>query len=123
MAESPEEGALVTTGTHKPVHLQSWRLAIIIGSLCLDIFLLGLDQNIIGVAIPRITTEFRALNDIAWYGSAYLLTITAFQPFFGTLYKHSNAKIVYLVSLLIFEGRGPRRSTHLIRNFHVDQHN
>ncbi|KAI1363649.1 MFS general substrate transporter [Xylaria arbuscula] len=93
---------LVVSST-KPVHLQSWRLAVVIGSLCLGIFLLGLDQNIIGVAIPRITTEFRALDDIAWYGSAYLLTITAFQPFFGNLYKYFNAKVVYVVSLLIFE--------------------
>ncbi|KAK5630874.1 hypothetical protein RRF57_006589 [Xylaria bambusicola] len=94
---------LVVSSNTKPVHLQSWRLAVVIGSLCLGIFLLGLDQNIIGVAIPRITTEFRALDDVAWYGSAYLLTITAFQPFFGNLYKHFNAKIVYVVSLLIFE--------------------
>ncbi|KAI0017069.1 MFS general substrate transporter [Xylariomycetidae sp. FL0641] len=72
-------------------------------SLCLGIFILGLDMNIIGVAIPRITTDFRSLDDIAWYGSAYLLTITAFQPFFGTLYKYFNAKLVYLVSLLVFE--------------------
>ncbi|KAI1130117.1 MFS general substrate transporter [Nemania abortiva] len=83
--------------------LESWRLAIVISSLCLGIFLLGLDQNIIGVAIPRITTEFRSLDDIAWYGSAYLLTITAFQPFFGNLYKYFNAKLVYLVSLILFE--------------------
>ncbi|KAI0395153.1 MFS general substrate transporter [Xylariaceae sp. FL0594] len=55
----------------------AWRLGIVITSLCLGIFLLGLDQNIIGVAIPRITTDFKSLGDIAWYGSAYLLTITA----------------------------------------------
>ncbi|KAI0514350.1 MFS general substrate transporter [Xylaria bambusicola] len=98
-----QQDTLVASRDTKPVHLQSWRLAVVIGSLCLGIFLLGLDQNIIGVAIPRITTEFRALDDIAWYGSAYLLTITAFQPFFGNLYKHFNAKVVYVVSLLIFE--------------------
>ncbi|KAJ3578732.1 hypothetical protein NPX13_g1830 [Xylaria arbuscula] len=101
MGETPSD-TLVVSST-KPVYLQSWRLAVVIGSLCLGIFLLGLDQNIIGVAIPRITTEFRALDDIAWYASAYLLTITAFQPFFGNLYKYFNAKVVYVVSLLIFE--------------------
>ncbi|KAI5861439.1 major facilitator superfamily domain-containing protein [Durotheca rogersii] len=84
-------------------HLSSWRLTIVIGSLCLGIFLFGLDVNIIGVAIPPITTEFRSLPDVAWYGSAYLLTLTAFQPFFGNLYKFFNAKVVYLSSLVIFE--------------------
>jgi hypothetical protein len=26
------------------------------------------------VAIPRITDQFHNLNDVGWYGSAYLLT-------------------------------------------------
>jgi hypothetical protein len=85
-------------------HLQSWRLAIVIGTLCLGAFLYGLDANIIGTAIPRITTDFKSLPAVAWYGSSYLLTVTAFQPFFGNLYKFFNAKLVYLASLLIFEG-------------------
>lgn len=87
-------------------YLGSWRLSAVIGSLCLGIFLFGLDINIIGVAIPRITTEFSSLADVAWYGSAYMLTLTAFQPLFGNLYKYFNAKVVYLVSLAIFEGEG-----------------
>ncbi|KAK7908715.1 major facilitator superfamily domain-containing protein [Apiospora marii] len=102
------EDAPTTTTAHpdqgqQDAYLGSWRLAVVITSLCLGILLLGLDMNIIGVAIPRITTDFRSLGDIAWYGSAYLLTITAFQPLFGNLYKFFNAKAVYLVSLLLFE--------------------
>ncbi|KAK8139320.1 MFS general substrate transporter [Apiospora sp. TS-2023a] len=95
-APHPEQG-------QNDVYLRSWRLAVVITSLCFGILLLGLDMNIIGVAIPRITTDFRSLGDIAWYGSAYLLTITAFQPLFGNLYKFFNAKTVYLVSLILFE--------------------
>lgn len=86
------------------LYIHSWKLAIVIGSLCLGIFLYGLDINIIGVAIPSITTEFGSLDTVAWYGSAYLLTVTAFQPGFGTLYKYFNAKFVYIGSLLTFEG-------------------
>ncbi|KAK8017349.1 MFS general substrate transporter, partial [Apiospora rasikravindrae] len=78
-------------------------LVTIIGGLCLGTFLFGLDLNIIGVAIPPITTEFRSLADVAWYGSAYMLTLTAFQPLFGNLYKLFNNKMVYMASLLIFE--------------------
>lgn len=85
-------------------YLGSWRLVTVIGSLCLGIFLFGLDTNIIGTAIPRITTDFHSLPDVSWYGSSYLLTVTAFQPLFGSLYKFFNAKIVYLVSLVVFEG-------------------
>jgi MFS family permease len=81
-----------------------WELPIIITALCLAIFLLGLDMNIIGVAIPRITTDFKSLKDIAWYGSAYLLTVTAFQPFFGTLFRYFNPKYIYITSIVVFEG-------------------
>ncbi|KAK0634372.1 major facilitator superfamily domain-containing protein [Bombardia bombarda] len=92
---------IATTTTSQ--HLATWRLSMVMTSLCLGIFLFGLDVNIIGVAIPHITTEFRSLPDVAWYGAAYLLTLTAFQPLFGNLYKFFNAKFVYLVSLILFE--------------------
>lgn len=95
----------VQTSEPDNIFLHSWRLAAIIGSLCLGIFLLALDMNIIAVAIPRITSDFHALNDVAWYGSAYLLTVTAFQPLFGNLYKYFDPKIVYMGSIALFECR------------------
>ncbi|CRG89904.1 Putative HC-toxin efflux carrier TOXA [Talaromyces islandicus] len=108
MAESTDINTVKPQGSSPPKavdssHLQSWRLVIVIGTLCLGAFLYGLDANIIGTAIPRITTDFKSLPAVAWYGASYLLTVTAFQPFFGNLYKFFNAKIVYLASLLIFE--------------------
>lgn len=93
------------SSTQTETYLTSWRLFIVIGTLFLGIFLFGLDVNIIGVAIPKITTEFGSLDKVAWYGSAYLLTVTAFQPGFGNLYRFFNAKIVYLSSLFVFEGK------------------
>jgi MFS family permease len=88
-------------------YLTSWKLFVVIGSLCLGILLFGLDVNILGTAIPQITTDFGSLRDVAWYGSAYLLTVTAFQPLFGNFYKFFNPKLVYLASLLVFEGMTP----------------
>lgn len=88
----------------KEGQLTSWRLIAVIGSLYLGVFLFGLDVTIVSVAIPHITTEFESLPDVAWYGSAYMLTLTAFQPLFGNLYKYFNAKIVYVTSLAVFEG-------------------
>lgn len=85
-------------------YLRSWRLAIVILSLCLGTFLIALDTTIIGVAVPRITTDFRSLQDIAWYGSAYLLTVTVLQPTFGNLYKFFNVKVTYMMSIVLFEG-------------------
>jgi MFS family permease len=45
--------------------LTGWHLAVVIGSLNLGIFLLALDMNIIGVAIPRITSDFHSLS-VVW---------------------------------------------------------
>lgn len=101
------DGSLSSQSTTPPPR-SSLLLTTIIGGLCLGTFLFGLDLNILGVAIPPITTEFRSLADVAWYGSAYMLTLTAFQPLFGNLYKLFNPKVVYLVSLSIFEGKCSR---------------
>jgi len=49
------------------------RLYLIIASLMLGVFCISLDNNIVAVAIPRITNEFHNLNHVGWYGSAYLL--------------------------------------------------
>lgn len=66
---------------------------------------MALDSTIIGTAVPSITTEFGALDDIAWYGSGYLLTITAFQPLLGKLYQFFNVKLVFMTCIVVFEGR------------------
>jgi hypothetical protein len=82
-----------------------WSLTIITLSLALGTFLVALDTMIIGIAVPSITSEFKSLDKIAWYGSAYLLTTTALQPSFGKLYTQYNAKTIYLFCVVLFEGK------------------
>ena len=81
------------------------RLVIILLSLFLGTFLVAIDTTIVSVAIPKISTEFHALNDVGWYGSAYLITITALQPAGGTIYKFFNVKAVYMIAMVVFEGK------------------
>ena len=80
-----------------------WRLIAILASLCLGTLLVAIDNTIIGVAIPKISAVFHALDDVGWYGSAYLLTVTALQPIFGNIYKYFNIKATYIVSVVVFE--------------------
>jgi len=61
------------------------------------------DNTIIATAIPKITDHFKALDDVGWYGSAYLLTTCAFQLLFGKFYTFFSLKRVYLVAIVIFE--------------------
>ncbi|KAF4309844.1 putative mfs transporter protein [Botryosphaeria dothidea] len=82
---------------------KSWKLAFITIALCLSVFCMALDNTIISTAIPRITDQFKALDDVGWYGSSYLLTTCAFQLIFGKLYTFFSIKWTYLAALFIFE--------------------
>ncbi|KAF2837772.1 MFS general substrate transporter [Patellaria atrata CBS 101060] len=84
-------------------YLTSWRLYIVIACLFFGVFLVALDTHIITVAVPKIISDFHSLEDVAWYGTAYLVTSTAFQPIYGSLYKFFDTKLVYSMSILVFE--------------------
>ncbi|KYK54409.1 major facilitator superfamily transporter [Drechmeria coniospora] len=73
-------------------------LSVVCGVMCTF-----LDEGIIATAIPQITDEFRSLGDVGWYGSAYLLTLCAFQLVYGRLYSQFPIKVIYLASLAVFE--------------------
>lgn len=60
-------------------------------------------KTIVATAIPRITDQFHKIDDIAWYGSTYFLTIGAFQSQWGKIYKYFPLKTSFLVSIFIFE--------------------
>ena len=46
--------------------------SLLLTSLWLGTLLVAIDTTIISVAIPRISSDFKALDQIAWYGSTYL---------------------------------------------------
>lgn len=50
-------------------HISGVALALTIFALCIATLCVALDNTIIATAIPRISDEFRALQDIGWYGS------------------------------------------------------
>ncbi|KAF4954533.1 hypothetical protein FSARC_12096 [Fusarium sarcochroum] len=80
------------------------RLVAITVSLLLGMFLVAIDNTILGTAIPKITDEFHDLNKVSWYGAAYFMTFGGgFQSTWGKLYKYFPIKTWYLISLLIFE--------------------
>ncbi|KAJ6598056.1 major facilitator superfamily domain-containing protein [Mycena sp. CBHHK59/15] len=83
------------------------KLALLILSLGLSVFLVALsaelDNTIIATAIPKITDEFASLDDVGWYGSAYLLTTAATQLLFGKFYPFLSIKWVYITAIILFE--------------------
>ncbi|KAF2869455.1 permease of the major facilitator superfamily [Massariosphaeria phaeospora] len=99
----PPPTSLQAKRTKPPAPSTSLYLVLVIGSLYLGTFLVALDTTILGTVIPAITTDFHALDQIAWYGSSYLLALTALQPTFGKLYKVVDTKLLYLASIAVFE--------------------
>jgi Major Facilitator Superfamily len=79
------------------------RLGMIIVALILSIFLVALDLTIVATAIPRITDQFHSLSQVGWYGSAFFLTVAAFQSTWGKAYKYFPLKITYMLSIIVFE--------------------
>ncbi|KAF9634907.1 hypothetical protein BFW01_g5802 [Lasiodiplodia theobromae] len=80
-----------------------WKLGSVVVALVLAVFLASLDMNIVATAIPKITDQFHALDDIGWYGSALFLTVASSQSVWGKAYKFLDLKNVFLVSVAIFE--------------------
>lgn len=84
------------------------KVILIVLAIYLAAFLVALDQTIIGVAIPKITDQFKSVSDIGWYGSAYFLTSTALQPSYGRIYKLFSVSLpvnlIHLLALLLPDG-------------------
>ncbi|KAI3396429.1 hypothetical protein diail_12149 [Diaporthe ilicicola] len=97
------EISLARTKTEDIVYPSGLRLALLMTSVFISMFLVALDRLIISTAIPQITDDFHSVTDIGWYGSAYLLTNCSFQLSFGKLYSFYSVKGVFLVSIGLFE--------------------
>ncbi|OBS24885.1 hypothetical protein FPOA_05422 [Fusarium poae] len=84
-------------------YLHGLPLVLMTLSLMFGVLMISLDNSIIATAIPKITSKFDSLGDVAWYASAYLLTQLSAQPTFGKIYTFWNLKWAYLASSIIFE--------------------
>lgn len=78
-------------------------LTFLMLGICLAAALVALDRTIIATAIPRITDEFDSLQDVGWYGSAYLLSSCGFQPTYGKIFSLFDVRISFVVTLAFFE--------------------
>lgn len=71
-------------------YLSGLKLGLVMLGLCLAVLLVGLvcnspqlvslthrkqDNSILATAIPTITTKFNSLDDVGWYGSAFLICV------------------------------------------------
>ncbi|KAF2727553.1 MFS general substrate transporter [Polyplosphaeria fusca] len=102
--KQPEDASSdVASEEKEPEYATGVRLIPILVAIVLGVFLVALDQTIIGTAIPKITDDFGGLDKVSWYGSAYFMTFGGFQSSWGKAAKYFSLKLVYLLSILVFE--------------------
>ena len=81
----------------------TFRIFVIMFSLCLALFLAALDVTIITTALPTIADHFKATAaDYTWIGSAYLLANAASTPLWGKLSDIWGRKPIILLANLVF---------------------
>ncbi|KAG0293874.1 hypothetical protein BGZ96_002191 [Linnemannia gamsii] len=94
-------------GPHNPAHedfvpLPFKQLMLVFTGLMLGVFLASLDQTIVSVCSAKIAGEFKALDEIPWIGTSYLLTSTTFQPLYGKGSDIFGRKITFLFAISVF---------------------
>jgi EmrB/QacA subfamily drug resistance transporter len=75
--------------------------AILIGVI-LGMLLAGLDQTVVGTALPRIVASLGGLEHYAWVVTAYLLASTVSIPLWGKLSDMYGRRIIFIGGMVIF---------------------
>ncbi|WP_375423354.1 MDR family MFS transporter [uncultured Friedmanniella sp.] len=76
-------------------------LGVMIG-LMAGMFLAALDQSIVGVALPKITSELGGLDKLSWVVTAYLLTSTAATPLWGKISDLVGRRPIFQSAIVVF---------------------
>ncbi|SCV68049.1 BQ2448_170 [Microbotryum intermedium] len=77
-------------------------LFIVLGGMWVGAFLSALDGTIVATTLSVIGSEFGVSNSIAWLGTSYLMTQTAFQPLYGRFSDIFGRKPATLFASVVF---------------------
>lgn len=105
-----EAAAPAAAGSNSPVadtastggYLSHRQILGVMGGLMAGMFLAALDQSIVGVALPKITSELGGLDKLSWVVTAYLLTSTAATPLWGKISDLMGRRPIFQAAIVVF---------------------
>ncbi len=74
----------------------------ILGAVLLGLFLVALDQTIVGTALPKIVTSLGGNDLYTWVVTIYLLTSTITVPFYGKLSDLYGRRPMLMIGISLF---------------------
>jgi EmrB/QacA subfamily drug resistance transporter len=74
----------------------------ILGAVLLGLFLVALDQTIVGTALPKIVTDLGGNDLYTWVVTIYLLTSTITVPFYGKLSDLYGRRPMLMIGIGLF---------------------
>ncbi|MGH3338336.1 MAG: MDR family MFS transporter, partial [Propionibacteriaceae bacterium] len=83
-------------------YLSHRQILVVMGGLMAGMFLAALDQSIVAVALPMITSELGGLDKLSWLVTAYLLTATAATPLWGKISDLRGRRPMFQAAIVIF---------------------
>jgi len=87
---------------HEVVLASPGEIRTVVIGLMLALTLAALDQNIVGVALPRIVSDLGGLAHLSWVVTSFMVTSTATTPLYGKLSDLYGRKPLFITSILIF---------------------
>jgi len=97
---APQHGVAELTPTGD--YMTHRQIMVIMGGLMAGMFLAALDQSIVGVALPKITSELGGLGKLSWVVTAYLLTSTAATPLWGKISDLRGRRPIFQAAIVVF---------------------
>ena len=98
-----ETGAREPTLAEDPALGLSQRSKLeILGAVLLGLFLVALDQTIVGTALPKIVTSLGGNDLYTWVVTIYLLTSTITVPFYGKLSDIYGRRPMLMIGISLF---------------------
>jgi EmrB/QacA subfamily drug resistance transporter len=100
-----EEPPSVAAGAASPPsgdYLSHRQILVVMAGLMAGMFLAALDQSIVGVALPKITSELGGLDKLSWVVTAYLLTSTAATPLWGKISDLLGRRPIFQSAIVVF---------------------